>query len=56
MAQRMHDENRFRQHVSSNVCGVGRDLIGYLTEVWNHDDEIVPKLRARRFQGEALCP
>jgi len=75
-----------------NYCGLGRDLVSYLTDVnpfrfghylpgvhipivseermfddpqpadtgilfaWNYYDEIVPKLRARGFVGEMLCP
>jgi hypothetical protein len=75
-----------------NYCGLGPDLVAYLTEVnplrigkflpgvhipivdepfmfedprpadaailfaWNYFDEIVPKLRARGFTGEVLCP
>jgi SAM-dependent methyltransferase len=75
-----------------NYCGLGRDLLDYVTEVnplrvgkflpgvhipivdeafmfedprladagvlfaWNYYDEIVPKLRARGFQGDVLCP
>ena len=75
-----------------NYCGLGRDLIAYLTDVnplraghflpgvhipivdeevmfddprpadagvlfaWNYYDEIVPKLRARGFHGDVVCP
>jgi SAM-dependent methyltransferase len=75
-----------------NYCGLGPDLIAYVTEVnplrvgrflpgvhipivdeafmfddpqpadaallfaWNYYDEIVPKLRARGFTGDVLCP
>jgi hypothetical protein len=75
-----------------NYCGLGRDLISYVTEInplrvgkylpgvhipivaessmfedprpadagvlfaWNYYDEIVPKLRARGFNGDVLCP
>jgi len=58
----MHDENMFHQHVRSSFCGVGRDLIEYVTEVnplrvgTFLPGVHIPKVRARGFQGEALCP